>query len=172
MECGPPLSNGSRLLAVNKNNGNPAWSWLDSEPIRSVVVIRPNLIGHYLLGSYCVLFEVVSGVTLTLKQGKSRFLRMSDFLRNITIKKVKGNSQFENSSHRESRFDFDPRALKNRKAKEVGDLDLIGLNRASDGSSAILKFFPHSCAICPLVLLYDICCFIQWFFQCLVFFLT
>ena len=70
-----------------------------------------------------------------------------DFLRNITIKKVKGNCQFENVSQRGSRFDFDPRALEDRKAKQIGDLDLIGLNRASDGSAAILKFFPHSCAI-------------------------
>ena len=39
------------LLMVNKSNGNTTCSWLDSESIRSVVVIRPNLIGHYLSGS-------------------------------------------------------------------------------------------------------------------------
>ena len=70
-----------------------------------------------------------------------------DFLRNITIKKVKGNCQFENVSQRGRRFDFDPRVLKDRKAKQIGDLDWIGLNRASDGSAAIPKFFTQSCAI-------------------------
>ena len=69
-----------------------------------------------------------------------------DFLRNITIKKVKGNCQFENVSHRGSRFDYDPRASEDRKAKEIRDLDLMGLHRAPDGNAAILKFFPHNCA--------------------------
>ena len=47
-----------------------------------------------------------------------------------------------------NRFDFDPRALEDRKAKTIKDLDLMGLQRASDGNAAILKFFPHNyCAI-------------------------
>jgi len=69
-----------------------------------------------------------------------------DFLRNITIKKVKSNCQFENVSHTGSRSEFDPRALEDLQAKEIGDLHLIGLNQASDGSAAILKLFPDSCA--------------------------
>ena len=48
--------------------------------------------------------------------------------------------------HRGSRFDFDPRALEDCKAKEIKDLDLMGLHRASDGNAAVLKFFPHNCA--------------------------
>ena len=35
-------------LVVNENNGNPTCSLLGSEPIRRVVIIRPNLIGQYL----------------------------------------------------------------------------------------------------------------------------
>ena len=47
-----------------------------------------------------------------------------------------------------NRFDFDPRALEDRKAKTIKDIDLMGLQRASDGNAAILKFFPHNdCAI-------------------------
>ena len=39
------------LFVVNENNGNPTYSLLDSKVIRKVVVIRPNLIGHYFLGN-------------------------------------------------------------------------------------------------------------------------
>ena len=37
-----------KLLVLNKNNCNPTCSLLGTEPIRSVLVTRPNLIGHYL----------------------------------------------------------------------------------------------------------------------------
>ena len=37
------------LFVVNKNNANPTCSLLGLEPIRSVVIIRPNLIGYYLV---------------------------------------------------------------------------------------------------------------------------
>ena len=36
-----------RLLIENENNGNPTCSLFGSGPIRSVVTIRTNLIGHY-----------------------------------------------------------------------------------------------------------------------------
>ena len=39
-----------RLLVLNENNDNPTCSLLASEPKRSVVIIRPNLICHYLAG--------------------------------------------------------------------------------------------------------------------------
>ena len=37
-------------LVVNENNANPTFSVLGSESIRSVGVIRPNRIRHYLAG--------------------------------------------------------------------------------------------------------------------------
>ena len=39
------LFSGRLFLVVNGNNEDPTCSLLGSEPIRSVVVIRPNLIG-------------------------------------------------------------------------------------------------------------------------------
>ena len=37
-------------LVVNENNTDPTCRVFGSEPIRSVVVIRPNLIRHHLAG--------------------------------------------------------------------------------------------------------------------------
>ena len=38
------------MLEVDESNGNPKLTFLRSEPIRSIVVIKLNLIGHYLVG--------------------------------------------------------------------------------------------------------------------------
>ena len=55
MECGQSVCgivfSDRLLLLVNENDGNSTWNVLGSEPIRIVVVIRSNLIGHYLAGS-------------------------------------------------------------------------------------------------------------------------
>jgi len=66
-----------------------------------------------------------------------------DFLRNIKIKKIKGNCQLEGKAAKGNRFDFDPRALEDRRVKRIEDLDLEGLRKASDSKAAILKFFPR-----------------------------
>ena len=51
-----------------------------------------------------------------------------------------GNCRFENKVSKGTRFDFDPRALADRKIKRE-DMDLEGLQRVSDGKAAILTFF-------------------------------
>ena len=54
-----------------------------------------------------------------------------------------GNCQLENKAAKGTRFDFDPRALEDRKFKKIADLDLKGLEKASDGKAAILAFSPQ-----------------------------
>ena len=41
-----------------------------------------------------------------------------------------------------SRFDYDPRALEDRKIKKIEELALKELRTPSDGKAAILHFFP------------------------------
>lgn len=52
LECGQSvycsLFSEGLSLVVNENNANPTCRVFASEPIRNVVVIRPNLIRHYL----------------------------------------------------------------------------------------------------------------------------
>ena len=54
LECGQSvycsLFSEGLSLVVNENNTNPTCRVFGSEPIRSVVVTRPNLIRHYLAG--------------------------------------------------------------------------------------------------------------------------
>ena len=92
-----------------------------------------------------------------------------DFLRNINIKKIKGRLQvsyyirlltiklfifsillvhlfsyrklqLEGKAAKDNRFDFDPRALEDRRVKRIEDLDLNRLRGAFDSRAEILKF--------------------------------
>ncbi|KAL9976880.1 hypothetical protein ACROYT_G014218 [Oculina patagonica] len=61
-----------------------------------------------------------------------------------SIGESSGNCQLKSKGAKGTRFDFDPRALDDRKVKKIEDLDLEGLRRASDDKAAILKFFPKN----------------------------
>ncbi|XP_035670045.1 uncharacterized protein LOC118411675 [Branchiostoma floridae] len=65
-----------------------------------------------------------------------------DFVKDITIRKVKGDCGLEEDSNhtKRTRYNNDPRAVEDRQDKTLQDLDLEGLRVATNGSAGILAY--------------------------------
>ena len=90
------------------------------------------------------------------KWGKPGRFHDPDFLRNVTLKKLKRNADFEEIKPKKKRCTFDPRAPKHRCKGEPGGtcFDFSKLDEITNGSAAVLYSLGHK-SQCDL---FDVCC--------------